>query len=185
MPPMLGLASRTDPLWARAALADEIALLRDHAHLERKAAGHMITLMGQLPRGGEGLLPAAREELEHFERVCALLRRRGAELGPDPGNPYVQELAKVANQGLLDRVLRMGLVEARSYEHFSLLAEVATGEVQDLFASLKDSEAGHHALFVTIAHEHFPRERVRKRWAELADAEARIVAALAWGPRVH
>jgi tRNA-(ms[2]io[6]A)-hydroxylase len=182
---MLGLASRTDPLWARAALADEIALLRDHAHLERKAAGHMITLMGQLPRGGEGLLPAAREELEHFERVCALLRRRGAELGPDPGNPYVQELAKVANQGLLDRVLRMGLVEARSYEHFSLLAEVATGEVQDLFASLKDSEAGHHALFVTIAHEHFPRERVRKRWAELADAEARIVAALAWGPRVH
>jgi tRNA-(ms[2]io[6]A)-hydroxylase len=97
----------------------------------------------------------------------------------------VQELAKVASQGLLDRVLRMGLVEARSYEHFSLLAEAAAGDVQELFRSLKDSEAGHHALFLTIAHEHFPRERVRKRWAELADAEARIVASLAWGPRVH
>jgi tRNA-(ms[2]io[6]A)-hydroxylase len=182
---MLGLASRTDPAWARAALADETALLRDHAHLERKAAGHMITLMGQLPHGGERLLGAAREELEHFERVCAILARRAVELGPDPGNPYVQELAKVANQGLLDRVLRMGLVEARSYEHFSLLGEVATGEVRELFASLKDSEAGHHALFLGIAHEHFPRDRVRKRWEELAEAEARIVAALEWGPRVH
>jgi tRNA-(ms[2]io[6]A)-hydroxylase len=182
---VLGLASRTDPQWARAALADEDALLRDHAHLERKAAGHMITLMGQLPHGGERLLGAAREELEHFERVCTILGRRGVALGPDPGNPYVQELAKVANQGLLDRVLRMGLVEARSYEHFSLLAEAAAGEVQDLFASLKDSEAGHHALFVTIAMEHFPRERVRERWTELAEAEARIVASLAWGPRVH
>jgi tRNA-(ms[2]io[6]A)-hydroxylase len=182
---MLGLASRTDPQWARVALADEDALLRDHAHLERKAAGHMITLMGQLPSGGERLLAAAREELEHFERVCAILVKRGQELGPDPGNPYVQELSRVANQGLLDRILRMGLVEARSYEHVGLLAEAATGEVRDLFASLRDTEAGHHALFLRIAHDHFPRERVAKRWAELAEAEARILASLAWGPRVH
>jgi len=182
---MLGLASRTDPQWARIALTDENALLRDHAHLERKAAGHMITLMGQLPRGGEKLLAAAREELDHFERVCAILARRGEELGPDPGNPYVQALARVANQGLLDRILRMGLVEARSYEHFTLLTEVATGEVKDLFLALKDSEAGHHALFLQIAYEHFPRERVKKRWAELAEAEAKIVASLEWAPRVH
>jgi len=26
---------------------------------------------------------------------------------------------------------------------------------------------------------------VKERWTELAEAEARIVAGLAWGPRVH
>ena len=182
---MLGLQSRTDPAWAAAALGDEIALLRDHAHLERKAAGHMISLMGQLPSGGERLLESAREELEHFETVCGLLARRGAVLGPDPGNPYVQALAKAVGNALLDRVLRMGIIEARSYEHFSLLADAATGDIADLFSSLKESEAGHHALFVKIAHEHWPRDEVRARWDALAQAEATIVADLPWGPRVH
>jgi len=182
---MLGLASRTDPLWARAALADEVALLRDHAHLERKAAGHMISLMGQLPSGGERLLDLAREELDHFERVCALLAQRGAELGPDPGNPYVQAVAKGSGHTLLDRILRMGIIEARSYEHFTLLAEAATGDVRELFAGLKDSEAGHHAFFVKLAHEHWPRAEVAERWRALAEAEARILAAVEWGPRVH
>ncbi|MHC4549420.1 MAG: tRNA isopentenyl-2-thiomethyl-A-37 hydroxylase MiaE [Planctomycetota bacterium] len=182
---MLGLQSRTDPAWAQAALSDEIALLRDHAHLERKAAGHMISLMGQLPRGGERLLDLAREELEHFERVCRLLAARGAELGPDPGNPYVQQLVKASGKTLLDRILRMGIIEARSYEHFCLLAETAQGDVQALFHGLKDSEAGHHAFFSKLAHEHWPRAEVQARWEALAQAEATIVADLPWGPRVH
>ena len=81
---MLGLASRTDPAWAQTALSDEIALLRDHAHLERKAAGHVLTLMGQLPGADEELLAVAREELEHHELVCGLLKVRGADLGSCP-----------------------------------------------------------------------------------------------------
>jgi tRNA-(ms[2]io[6]A)-hydroxylase len=182
---MLGLKSRTDSAWAETALSDETALLRDHAHLERKAAGHVITLMGQLPGAGAQLLEVAREELEHFELVCGLLRRRGRELGPDPGNPYVKRLARVANRDLLDRVLRMGLIEARSYEKFCLLSEAAGGDIGELFAGLKESEAGHHALFSKLAHERWPREEVRRRWDELAEAEARIVAEVPWGPRVH
>ena len=35
---MLGLKSRTDPAWVEVALSDELSLMRDHAHLERKAA---------------------------------------------------------------------------------------------------------------------------------------------------
>jgi tRNA-(ms[2]io[6]A)-hydroxylase len=182
---MLGLASSTDPAWARTALSDEIALLRDHAHLERKAAGHVITLMGQLPGAGAALLEVAREELEHHERVCGLLKARGAEPGKDPGNPFVKRLAKATNATLLDRVLRMGLIEARSYERFCLLADAAEGDIRELFFGLKESEAGHHALFLKLAYEHWPRDEVKRRWQELAEAEARIVATTEWGARIH
>jgi tRNA-(ms[2]io[6]A)-hydroxylase len=182
---MLGLKTRTDPRWAAAALADEAALLQDHAHLERKAAGHVISLLGQVAGAEDQLLAVAREELQHFERVCGLLRTRGVALGPDPGNPYVQALARGPST-LLDRVLRMGVIEARSYEHFCLLAEAAPpGDVRDLFAGLKDSEAGHHAFFVKLAHERWPRDEVRARWDALAEREAQVVASLEWGPRVH
>ena len=182
---MLGLKSQTDPRWATVALRDEISLLRDHAHLERKAAGHMITLMGQLPGAGEPLLAAAREELEHFERVCGLLSARGADLGPDPGNPFVKRLAKATNATLLDRVLRMGLIEARSYEKFCLLADAAKGDLAELFDSLRESEAGHHALFLKLAYERWPRDEVKQRWDELTTIEAGICASTPWGPRVH
>jgi tRNA isopentenyl-2-thiomethyl-A-37 hydroxylase MiaE len=79
----------------------------------------------------------------------------------------------------------MGLVEARSYERFTLLAARASGDLHDLFDGLKDSEAGHHALFARIAYERWPRQEVRDRWNALADAEARIVASIEWGPRIH
>jgi tRNA-(ms[2]io[6]A)-hydroxylase len=182
---VLGLQSRTDPEWARAALGDEIALLRDHAHLERKAAGHVITLLGRLPDAADRLLAVAREELAHFERVAALLARRGAGLGPDAGSDYVRRLAREGDGSLLDRLLRMGLIEARSYERFCLLAAAASGDLRELYADLEKSEAAHHALFVKLAHERFPRERVRARWDALAGAEAAIAASTPWGARVH
>ena len=183
---MLGLKSRTDPAWADVALRDEVALLRDHAHLERKAAGHAITLIGQVPEFAAQLLAVVHEELEHFERVSALLAKRGASLDTDRGNPYVQKLTTASGKKrLIDRLLRMGLVEARSYERFTLLAEKATGDLKQLYADLQESEAGHHALFVKLAYEKWPREMVRERWDELATAEAEIVAGIRWGSRVH
>jgi len=183
---VLGLKRQTDPAWAKAALADEIALMRDHAHLERKAAGHVLSLIGQVPWAQKRLLEVAAEELEHFERVYALLEKRGAPLGHDPGNPYVQQLVRATGRSLLDRILRMGLIEARSYEHFCLLAEAAPdGDLKELFDGLKDSEAGHHALFIKLAYENWPRGKVQERWDALAEAEAEIVAGIDWGARVH
>ncbi|MHC4225478.1 MAG: tRNA isopentenyl-2-thiomethyl-A-37 hydroxylase MiaE [Planctomycetota bacterium] len=182
---MLGLKSETDPKWAKTALRNETALLNDHAHLERKAAGHAITLIGYLPDAGPELLEVAREELEHYEKVCALLARRGAELTSDSGNPYVRRLARATNNSLLDRVLRMGLIEARSYERFCLLCEEAEGEIGELFRSLKESEAGHHALFLKLAYDRWPREEVQARWEVLSAAEAEIMASIKWGSRVH
>jgi tRNA-(ms[2]io[6]A)-hydroxylase len=182
---MLGLTFRTNPDWAATALKDEVALLRDHAHLERKAALQVLTLIGQVPWAVEELLEVAKEELEHFERVCSVLEGRGEPLGPVHGNPYVRLLSKSTSKSLLDRILRMGLIEARSYERFDLLSRHASGELAELFGGLKDSEAGHHAFFIRVGYEKWPRAEVQERWAELCRAEADIVQSLPWGPRIH
>ncbi len=182
---MLGLTSRTNPEWAKTALRDEISLLRDHGHLERKAALQVLMLVGQVTWATEPLLEIVQEELEHFEMVCGVLRKRGKTLGPDRGNPYVQKLSRVTKNSLLDKILRMGLIEARSYERFSLLADAAEGDLKELFDGLKESEAGHHAYFIKLAYEKWDREEVRERWYELCDKESAIIGELPWGSRVH
>jgi len=182
---MLGLTSRTSPEWAETALSDETALLRDHAHLERKAALQVLMLIGQVTWAVDPLMEVVQEEMEHFERVCALLKRRGEDLGPDRGNPYVQRLSRVTKNALLDRILRMGLIEARSYERFALLSGAAKGELGALFTDLKESEAGHHAFFIKLAYEKWPRDEVRDRWYALCEKEAEIIGSLPWGARVH
>jgi len=182
---MLGLSFRTNPEWAETALKDETALLRDHAHLERKAAMQVLTLIGQVPWAAEELMEVVKEEIEHFERVCGVLEGRGEPLGVDHGNPYVRKLSKATSNSLLDKILRMGLIEARSYERFDLLSRHAKGELADLFGGLKDSEAGHHAFFIKVGYDKWPREEVQQRWAELCRAEAEIVESLPWGPRIH
>ena len=75
---------------------------------------------------------------------------------------------------------------ARSAERFRLLANALRGETlgrfyEDLFAS----EARHHALFVSLAVEHFGEERAFERLAQLAELEARIVQARPWGSWIH
>jgi tRNA-(ms[2]io[6]A)-hydroxylase len=141
--------------------------------------------MGQVPWAVNELLEVAKEEIEHFELVCKVLEGRGEPLGRDNGNPYVRALSKTTSKNLLDRILRMGLIEARSYERFDLLSRYADGELADLFGGLKDSEAGHHAFFLKVAYEKWPREEVQERWAELCRAEAEIIKSLPWGSRVH
>lgn len=79
------LAAPTSPDWLEQALAHPLDLLIDHAHCERKAAGAALQLMFRYPSDealAEALSPLAREELEHFERVLALLGSRGQALRP-------------------------------------------------------------------------------------------------------
>lgn len=79
------LASPTSDAWLEQALAHPLELLIDHAHCERKAAGAALQLMFRYPSDEDlaaALSPLAREELEHFERVLALLGRRGQVLRP-------------------------------------------------------------------------------------------------------
>ena len=74
------LAAPTSWSWVEQANAWPMEVLIDHAHCERKAAGAAVQMMFRYlcePGLGEALSPLAREELEHFEQVLALIKARG------------------------------------------------------------------------------------------------------------
>ena len=187
----LGLS--TSHGWVARVAERPIELLSDHAHCELRAAASAQALI--VRHTGDAELVArmssvAREELEHFERVLALLAKRGAGLLPARPNPYAEGLlaarAHRREELLLDRLLVAHLIEARSLERFLLLAELLEDrELAEFYRGLVPSEAGHQALFVQLARGRHPEERVRERLAELREVEARVIAGLPFDFRMH
>ena len=87
------LAAPSSNLWLEQAINRPEEVLIDHAHCERKAAGAALQLMFRYPSSetlAEALSPLAQEELEHFDRVLALLQRRGIALRPLPAPAYAR-----------------------------------------------------------------------------------------------
>jgi tRNA-(ms[2]io[6]A)-hydroxylase len=84
---------------------------------------------------------------------------------------------------LLDTLLCMALIEARSCERLGLLADALPG-VDDalaaLYRGLLAAEARHHGEYLALAQALFPEPVVRERLAALARHEADALAA---GPR--
>ena len=129
------------------------------------------------PGLGEVLSPLAREELEHFEQVLALIKARGRYLEPLPSPGYGAELAKHIRKmeplRMLDSFLVAGLIEARSHERMALLAEHSPDpELRSLYADLLASEARHFGLYWTLAESRWPRDVVSDRLRDLAAFEA-------------
>src|SRR6202007_2157123 len=79
----LPLLSRTPDGWAAMALRDPLALLSDHAYLEKKAAANALELLNRWPEPSPpeswvaAMTAIARDEVEHLATVCRLLARRG------------------------------------------------------------------------------------------------------------
>jgi tRNA-(ms[2]io[6]A)-hydroxylase len=116
------------------------------------------------------------------------VERRGRTLPVDQGDPYVQGLLKLMRHGperLVDKLLVVALVEARSCERMLLLGERLPEErLRELYRRLAQSEAGHERLFVDLAIE-VGGEAARARLEVLAAAEAELVARLPLLPRMH
>jgi tRNA-(ms[2]io[6]A)-hydroxylase len=196
---MLCLKVPTDGAWATAALRDADAVLLDHAHCELKAASNALSLVARHPADLEtarALSDLAREEIEHFQRVVAVLAARGVALGSPPVDVYAAALRRAASalprvEGvsvLVDRLLVGALIEARSCERFQLLVEAAgegegdgDGELHDLWRELLASEARHYRTFVDLAVRAAGGDRalVVARLERMAEAEGAIVIALA------
>jgi len=178
------LAAPTSESWVEQAIARPIEVLIDHAHCERKAAGAAVQLMFRYlcePGLGEALSPLAREELEHFEQVLALLQARGRYLEPLPSPGYGAQLAKQVRRGeperMLDSFLVAGLIEARSHERMALLAQHSPDpELRDLYASLLQSEARHFGLYWVLCEERWSRELIVPRLEALALAEVEALS---------
>lgn len=190
---MLRLCRPTDPAWIDVVLADFDAFLVDHAACERKASATALKLVSHYADRAvlvRELIPFAQEELDHFARVMAIILDRGLATRPDEKDPYVGALMRLIKRGpkqyFLDRLLVLGVVEARGCERFGLVSEaLEPGPLKDFYSDITRSEARHHGIFVRLAREYFPPKTVQTRLNELLEAEAKIVEALPLRPAVH
>ena len=177
------LASPTSWMWLEQANARPMEVLIDHAHCERKAAGFATQLMFRYlcePGLGEVLSPLAREELEHFEQVLALLKRKGRYLEPLQSSGYGAALAKQVRKEepsrMLDSFLVAGLIEARSHERMALLAEHSPdAELRNLYSDLLRSEARHFGIYWSLADCRWSRDVLITRLQILAEAESKAL----------
>jgi tRNA-(ms[2]io[6]A)-hydroxylase len=190
---MLGLAAPSSPEWLARALAHLDEVLIDHAHCEKKAASTAVSLLFRYP-DRTALLPVlsalAREELAHFEQVLALLAKRGVPYGRLKPGPYATELLTAVRpqepERLVDTLLCLSLIEARSCERMRLLSEtVDDAELAAFYRGLLASEARHHQTYVGLAIDVLPEAAVRARLAELAAHEAAVIATAPALPRMH
>lgn len=192
----LPLRYHTPAAWTGQALADPLALLNDHAHLEKKAATNALELLHRWPEPNPpenwvaAMTAVARDEVEHLAVVCRMLARRNGRLTKSHANHYAAALHGLVRKGgtgeLVDRLLVSSLIEARSCERFLLLAgECKDGELARLYRGLWASEHGHYLSFLQLAQQVEDAERVRKRWAEMLDTEAGIIQVQTPGPRMH
>jgi len=164
---VLHLTVSSAPEWLTCALEDIDAVLVDHAHCEMKAASNALSMAARHPDDPSvvrALTDLAREEIDHFQRVHALLGARGIELGTPPVDPYVAALRRAhtalgsspvrKNAAAVDRLLTCALIEARSCERFDLLARALAQDEPELaafYAELRASEARHYRTFIDLA----------------------------------
>jgi len=193
----LPLAYRTPDRWAEQVLHHPLALLSDHAYLEKKAASNALELMNRWPEPTcpEGwvntLASVARDEAAHLHSVARLLSQRGGRLERLHKNPYANDLRRLVRKGagvqeLLDRLLVSALIEARSCERFEVLSRVCQdAELSQFYRSLWGSEFGHYTVFLQLARDIVQKQVVEERWVGMVEAEGRIIVSQPPGPRMH
>ncbi|MFZ4736713.1 MAG: tRNA-(ms[2]io[6]A)-hydroxylase [Bradymonadia bacterium] len=180
---MLNLHAPTAPEWLPLALEAMDEVLLDHAHCEKKAASTALSLLFKYPDHTalqRPLSELAREELAHFELVLSHLERRGVPFRRQRPSPYAGRLMEAVRanepQRLLDTLLCMSLIEARSCERMKLLSEALLDpDLVALYRGLLASEARHHTTYVDLARAFYAEAEVRARLAELAAHEAAVL----------
>jgi tRNA 2-(methylsulfanyl)-N6-isopentenyladenosine37 hydroxylase len=187
----------TPDRWAAQVLTQPLTLLNDHAHLEKKAAGNALELLGRWPGPQpplawvQTMTAVARDEIEHLAIVAKLLFRRGGRLTRSHRNPYANALRQLVRSGqgpcdLIDRLFVSALIEARSCERFELLARHCPDrELARLYASLSASERSHYKVFVDMAALILPADQVAQRWRQMLQAEAAIIQQQPPTPTMH
>lgn len=179
--------------WLETVMADFDSFLKDHASCEKKASGMAMSMISHYPDKPElitGMLNLAVEELSHFRDVMRLILDRDLEPAADARDEYVNCLHKAMDQGkdayLLDRLLIASIVEARGAERFAMIAEaLQKGKLKNFYSAISDSEARHYQLFLSLAEQYFPEEKISTRLEALLNIEADIIRSLPLKPALH
>tara|TARA_Y100000589_G_C27198499_1_gene648231 strand:+ start:7038 stop:7619 length:582 start_codon:yes stop_codon:yes gene_type:complete len=182
---MLGLKLPTDPRWVNVVEKNINEILTDHAYCEQKAASYAISLITKYPEITEivdKMIALSQEEMEHFQMVHDLIKKRGLELGRERKDPYVHDLMAFIKRGgnyemvLVDRLLIAAMIEARSCERFRVLSEnIQDEELSKFYHDLMTSEARHYSMFIKLAKKYGKGVDVDKRWKEFLIKEAEIM----------
>ncbi len=192
----LGLQLPTDPRWVNLVEMDLGEILTDHAYCEQKAALSCISIIQAYPDKHDvvrEIAPVVTEEWGHFRQVLAEMDRRGLALGRQRKDEYVNGLMGFNRGGgsredrLVERLLTMALIEARSCERFRLLSlEIAEEAMRTFYHKFMVSEAGHYRMFLSLAKRHGDPEAVQVRWHEYLDFERELLASIeVRGDRIH
>ena len=193
---ILRLQLPTDPRWVNLAALSLEDILTDHAYCEQKAATTCISLIQRYSGYEmivEELSPIVTEEWGHFRAVLAELKKRGLKLGKQRKDLYVNALLDFQQKGgdlegrMLDPLLTMALIEARSCERFKRLSEgLEDAYLRKFYRKFMESEAGHYTLFIKLADHYIDKQMVRKRWKEWLQYESTVIASLeVRGDRIH
>jgi len=193
---ILGLKLVTDPRWVDLAAISLQEILTDHAWCEQKAANSCISLIQKYNDKEElvdELSPVVTEEWGHFRQVLGELRTRNLQLGKQRRDEYVNKLLDFQKKGgspeerLLDQLLTMALIEARSCERFKRLSEaLEDAYMRNFYRKFMESEAGHYTLFIHLADTYISKEKVRKRWKEWLTYESDVMLSMeVRGDRIH
>ena len=193
----LPLLYHTSDEWAEKVQQDILALLDDHAHLERKAATNAMELINRWPEPAPPigwvttLAAIARDETDHLYKLSRILAERGRQLSRIHKNPYASALRALVRMGggkdeLVDRLLVSALIELRSCERFEILARCCPDpKLARLYKALWGSEHNHYQVFLKLARPLGGRKATEERWKWMLEREAEIIAAQPPGPRLH
>lgn len=194
---VLRLSLPTDPRWVNIVEQNIEEILSDHAWCEQKAATNAITIVtnnSEYPDLVTDLLALAKEEIEHFQMVHEIIKKKGLTLARERKDHYVGELAQYMKRstdgtrvsGLVERLLFSAMIEARSCERFKVLSEnIEDLELAKFYRELMESEAGHYTTFITFARKYGKGIDVEKRWREWLAFEAEIIANYGKGETIH
>lgn len=169
--------------WLPKVKANLPAVLVDHAHLERKAATTALNLekyRDLYERVGE-LNAIAIEELQHFQLVLDLLKRRGIPFGQPYPSPWITGLMRSVRNGqrhqAIDHLICCAFIEGRSCEKFQFLAaelKNVDSELARFYAGLVESEGNHYATYLLMARA-LDEEETARRMDYYLDLDAELM----------
>ncbi|MBR9860272.1 tRNA-(ms[2]io[6]A)-hydroxylase [bacterium] len=184
----LGLELATDPRWADINDKSIEFILTDHAWCEQKAASTGISLISRFSdysRLVQEVSPVVAEEWGHFRKVLKELKKRGFELGLQRKDEYVNKLKAFAGKGgsregqLIEYLLMMAMIEARSCERFKILSEnLKDPDLRSFYREFMISEAGHYRMFLDLAIHYSDEETALNRWKEWLAFESEMIQTL-------
>jgi len=189
--------SATPDEWIRCVLKDFDSFLLDHASAEKKASGMAMNMISHYPdriQLVQKMTDLAIEELTHFKEVLKIIHARNLKTKNDQKDPYINRFLACMSKGkgaehfLIDRLLVAGIIEARGYQRFTLVAENlpdSEPSLKKFYQAISRSEERHAEQFLQLAYDYSETIDIGARCEQLLYEEAQIVSTLPIRAALH